>query len=132
NGIPGNYNQLNPNEVENVTVLKDAAAVAPYGVAGANGVILVTTKRGKEGRIALNYNGYYGLQNSTFIPHFLDAYGYASQYNIASQNAGGPAAYTAAELQAYKSGSDPDHFPNTDWVHEVLNDHSPITRHTLS
>ncbi|HXO73845.1 MAG TPA: SusC/RagA family TonB-linked outer membrane protein, partial [Puia sp.] len=132
NGIPMNYNQLNPAEVESVTILKDAAAVAPYGVAGANGVILVTTKRGKEGKFALNYDGYYGFQQPTYMPHYLDAYGYASQYNIASKNSGGTQAYTDAQLQSYKNGTDPDHFPNTDWVHQVINFHAPITRHTLS
>ena len=132
NGIPTNYNQLNAADVETVTVLKDASAVAPYGVAGANGVILVTTKRGKEGKFALNYDGFYGFQQPTYMPHYLDAYGYASEYNIASANSGGTQPYSAAALQAYKDGSDPDHFPNTDWVHQVLNFHAPITRHTLS
>lgn len=131
-GIPMNYDQLNPNEIETVTVLKDAAAVAPYGLAGANGVILVTTKRGKAGKLALNYNGYYGFQQPTRIPHYLDAYGYATQFNIANQNVGNAATYNDEALQKYKDGSDPDHFPNTDWVNEVINFHNPLTSHTLS
>lgn len=132
NGIPTDYNQLNAADIETVTVLKDAAAVAPYGVAGANGVILVTTKRGKEGKFSLNYDGFYGFQQPTYMPHYLDAYGYASEYNIASENGGGIQTYSDSVLQLYKSGSDPDHYPNTDWVHRVLNFRAPITRHTLS
>lgn len=131
-GVPMNYNQLNPNEIASVTVLKDAAAVAPYGLAGANGVILVTTKRGKEGRFSFNYNGYYGFQQPTAIPDYLDAYGYAKQLNIANKNVGTPAAYTQEELEKFKNGSDPNHYPNTDWVQEVLSFNAPITQHALS
>jgi len=132
NGIPMDYNQLNPNEVETISILKDAAAVAPYGLAGANGVILVTTKRGKEGKFSLNYDGYYGYQQTTNMPKFLDAYGYASMLNTANQNMGNPATYTPEQLQKFKDGSDPDHFPNTDWVKQIINPSSPITRHSLS
>ncbi|GAA4305441.1 TonB-dependent receptor [Compostibacter hankyongensis] len=131
-GIPMNYNQLNPNEVASITVLKDAAAVAPYGLAGANGVILVTTKRGKAGTFAFNYDGYYGFQQPTAIPEYLDAYGYASALNTANKNVGLPAAYTDEQLQKFRDGSDPDHYPNTDWVHRILNFQAPMTRHTLS
>jgi len=69
NGIPMSYNQLNPNEIETVTILKDAAAVAPYGLAGANGVILITTKRGTTGKPVIRYNAYVGLEN---IAHMLE------------------------------------------------------------
>jgi TonB-linked SusC/RagA family outer membrane protein len=131
-GIPMSYNQLNPNEIASVTILKDAAAVAPYGLAGANGVILVTTKRGQEGKFAFNYDGYYGFQRPTAIPEYLDAYGYAAALNQANKNVGTPAAYTDEQLQKFKSGSDPDHYPNTDWIRQVINFHAPITRHTLS
>ena len=131
-GVPMNYNNLNPNEIATITVLKDAAAVAPYGVAGANGVVLVTTKRGKEGAFSFNYNGYYGFQRPTAIPDYLDSYGYARQLNAANKNVGTPAAYSEEDLQKFKNGSDPNHYPNTDWVHEVLNFHAPITQHSLS
>ncbi len=132
NGIPMDYRGFNPNEVESITVLKDAAAVAPYGIAGANGVILIVTKRGKEGRFSLNYDGFYGLQQPTNMPVFLDAYGYASLLSLANENAGNSPTYTEEQLQKFRDGSDPDHFPNTDWVNSILSRHSPITRHTLS
>lgn len=132
NGIPRDYNQLDPNEIETITILKDAAAVAPYGLAGANGVILVTTKRGKEGKFTLNYNAYYGVQNPTRMREFLDAYGYASLLSTANQNIGNPATYTPEQLEKFRDGSDPDRFPNTDWANEVLNKNAPVTRHNLS
>ena len=132
NGIPMSYNQLNPNEIETVTILKDAAAVAPYGLAGANGVILITTKRGKEGKFTFNYDGFYGFQRPTNMPDFLNAYEYASMYNQAQINDGKPPTFTEEQLQRFKDGTDPDHYPNTDWIRGILNYKAPITRHTLS
>lgn len=134
-GIPqgsSSIAHINPDEVESVTVLKDAAAVAPYGIGGANGVILVTTKRGKEGTIQLRYDAYYGIQRPTVIPEFLDAWGYANALNIANENIGNPRTFTDEELQKFKDGSDPDHYPNTDWVNEIINFQAPITKHNLS
>ncbi|HLN54951.1 MAG TPA: TonB-dependent receptor [Bacteroidales bacterium] len=131
-GIPRSLSDIDPNEVETITVLKDAAAVAPYGLGGANGVILITTKRGQEGKLAMNYKAYYGTQQPTFMPDFLDAYGYASALNTANDNIGGPHPFTEDALQKLKDGSDPDHYPNTDWVHEIVNFKAPITQHNLS
>ena len=131
NGIPMDYNQLNPNEIETITILKDAAAVAPYGLAGANGVILVTTKRGTQGKYMFNYDGFYGIQESTNMPEFLDAYDYASALSLANQNIGNAATYTPEQLEKYKDQSDPDHFPNSDFVGRILQK-GPITRHSIS
>ena len=131
-GVPRSISDIDPNEVETITVLKDAAAVAPYGLGGANGVILITTKRGQEGKLAMNYKAYYGTQQPTFMPQFLDAYGYASALNTANDNIGGPHPFTDEALQKLKDGSDPDHYPNTDWVHEIVNFKAPITQHNLS
>jgi TonB-linked SusC/RagA family outer membrane protein len=131
-GVPMSYDQINFNDIESVTVLKDAAAVAPYGLGGANGVILVTTKRGKAGKTSLNYSGYYGFQQPTAIPHYLDAADFATQFNIANKDVGIAPTYTNAQIQSYKNGSDPDHFPNTNWVNQVLQPSSPITNHNLT
>jgi TonB-linked SusC/RagA family outer membrane protein len=131
-GVPRSMSDIDPNEVETITVLKDAAAVAPYGLGGANGVILITTKRGQEGKLALNYKGYYGLQQPTFMPEFLDAFGYASALNTANDNIGGVHPFTDEQLQKLKDGSDPDHYPNTDWVKRIVNFKAPITQHNLS
>ncbi len=131
-GVPRAFSQLNPNEIESISVLKDAAAIAPYGLAGANGVILVTTKRGKEGTINLNYNGWYGVQQPTRYPKYLDAYGYATTLNIARKNAGLAPQYTDDQLQKYKDRSDLDHYPDHDWIKEVINFKAPITSHNIS
>jgi TonB-linked SusC/RagA family outer membrane protein len=131
-GIPRPFAQLNPNEIESITVLKDAAAVAPYGLAGANGVILVTTKRGKSGRISLSYNGWVGMQRPTRYPDYLNSYEFASLLNTANKNAGLPATYTDEQLQKYRDGSDPDHYPDHDWVREVINFQAPMTNHDLT
>ncbi|WPU92715.1 TonB-dependent receptor [Mucilaginibacter sabulilitoris] len=131
-GIPRAFSQINPNEIESITVLKDAAAVAPYGLAGANGVILITTKRGKEGKMSLSYNGWYGFQRPARFPDYLNAYDYATAYNQADKNAGLPEAYSADQLQKYKDHSDPDHYPDHDWIREVINFNAPMTSHNLT
>ncbi|MGK6352015.1 TonB-dependent receptor [Parapedobacter sp. DT-150] len=131
-GIPMDYNLVNVDDIENLTVLKDAAAVAPYGLAGANGVILVTTKRGKEGRFSFTYNGYYGVQTPTAVPDYLDAYQYATTQNLANANVGNPEPYSEDVLERYRSGSDPDRYPDTDWAGRLIERHTPMTKHTLS
>lgn len=131
-GIPRDITQLNPAEIESVTVLKDAAAIAPYGLAGANGVILITTKRGAAGQISVNYNGWYGIQRPTRFPDYLNAYDFARLLNAANENVGQPPTYSEEELQKYREGTDPDHFPDHDWVREVINFEAPMTRHDLS
>ncbi len=131
-GIPRNFNQLSAYEIESITVLKDAAAIAPYGLGGANGVILVTTKRGKKGEISLNYNGWAGVQRPTSYPEYLDSYEFAKLLNVANVNVGLSPAYTEEEVQKFKDQSDPDHYPNHDWIKEVINFNAPITSHNLS
>lgn len=131
-GIPRNISQLNPDEIESVTVLKDAAAIAPYGLAGANGVILITTKRGEAGKVSLNYNGWYGTQRPTRFPDYLNAYEYAQLLNAANANVGQSPTYSEEELQQYRDGSDPDHYPDHDWIREVVNFNAPMTSHDIS
>ena len=128
--IPRAFQDLDPNSVESITVLKDAAAVAPYGVAGANGVILVTTKKGKAGSPALTYNGYMGFQNPTVLTKYPNSFEYASLLNAASRNEGLPAKYTDEDLQKFKDGSDPVNFPNNSpW--DLVNKNTALTSHNL-
>ncbi len=131
-GIPRDYSQINPNEIESITVLKDAAAIAPYGLAGANGVLLITTKRGKAGRVDMSFNTWYGFQKPTQYPHYLNSYEFASTLNAANKNAGLPAAYTDEQLQKYKDHSDPDHYPDHDWMREVLDFAAPMNSQSLN
>src|SRR5690606_8915394 len=131
-GVPRDFSQINPNEIESISVLKDAAAIASYGLGGANGVILITTKRGKEGTVSLSYNSWFGTQRPTRYPKYLDAYGFATTLNAASINAGLDPFYTDEELQAYKNRTDLDHYPDHDWVREVIDFKAPMTSHNLS
>ena len=118
-GIPRALNNINVNDIESITVLKDAAAAAIYGMRASNGVVLVTTKRGK-GKTKLNVNVYSGLQTPTRMPNFLDSFNYATLLNEANVNDGVPESYTPEDLQKFRDGSSPDTHPNTDWIGETL------------
>ncbi len=130
-GIPRDFTQLDPNTIETFTVLKDAAAVAPYGVAGANGVVLITTKRGKSGTPSLSYNGYIGFQNPTVLPEYANSFQEATLKNAAAKNAGLPLPYSDYALQKFKDGSDPDAFPNHDIFNKIISRNAVITTHNI-
>ncbi|OFX32956.1 MAG: hypothetical protein A2W90_01735 [Bacteroidetes bacterium GWF2_42_66] len=130
-GIPRSFDELDPNSIENITILKDAAAVAPYGVAGANGVILVTTKRGDTGTPTIKYNGYYGVQNPTFLPDFVNLEQMAQLRNQIAINAGQPIPWTEELLQKHLSGTDPDRYPNWDVLGTIIEKNAPITNHNV-
>lgn len=131
-GVPRDYNELNPNEIESITVLKDPAAIAPYGMAGANGVIQVTTKRGKEGQISMSYDGWMGFQRPTRYPDYLNAYDYAKLLNTANLNVGSTPPYSDEDLQKFEDGSSPDTHHDHDWIREVVNFSAPMTNHNLT
>jgi len=131
-GIPRSFSELDPNSIASFTVLKDASAIAPYGVAGANGVILVTTKRGSTGAPTLTYNGYVGFQNPTVLPDFVNSYQYALLRNAAAVNEGLPQPYSASDLQKYKDGSDPDAFPTFKNIWgDLTNKNAVLTKHDI-
>ena len=109
-------NNINPDDIANISVLKDAASAAIYGSRAANGVILVTTKQGRKGPAQITYSGYVGKQKPTGLPDFLPSWQAASLYNQARVNEGKTPQYTDAEIQKFKDGSDPFNYPNTDWL----------------
>ena len=133
-GIQRDFNQIDPNEIQSISVLKDASAVAIYGVRGGNGVILITTKRGSSGMPTFNFTTYYGFQNPTQVPKYLNAYDYARLYNEAQQNDDptAPAPYSDDDLQKYRDHSDPYDHPDVDWFKEVISPNAPQSRNTLS
>jgi TonB-linked SusC/RagA family outer membrane protein len=131
-GVPRSFQQLDPNSVASFTILKDAAAVAPYGVAGANGVILVTTKRGTSGKAQLTYSGYYGWQNPAQLPRMVNSFEYASLRNAANANENSAPVYDAYALQKFKDGSDPDLYPVNDPLHTLINRDAPMMSHNIS
>ncbi|MGJ1446908.1 TonB-dependent receptor [Sphingobacterium spiritivorum] len=137
-GIIGmEMDKLDPNSIESVTVLKDAAA-AVYGTRGANGVILITTKKGNKERLDIQYSGQFGFQQSTRLPRFLDSYQYALLNNemydndVAEKGSSPRSKYTNDELQKFRDGTDPDRYPNTDWYKEVLNNKAMLQRHNVN
>jgi len=134
-GVPvdgGDFARINPNDVESMSVLKDASASAIYGSRAAYGVILVTTKKGKEGKMAVNYNAYYGIQSALILPDWLGAYDYATLRNEAATNAGKSPVYTQAELDKILNQSDPDHFPDNNWYDLTLDKNAPLMEHSLN
>ena len=130
-GVPMDMNYIDPVTVESVTVLKDAAAAAVYGARAANGVILVTTKRGVAGRVSVTYDGYYGVQSPSTMPALVDAPRYMRMYNEAQVNAGNQPFYSDEDIQHTEAGDDPVKYPNTDWQKEIINRAAPITSHSV-
>lgn len=131
-GVPMDMNFIDPSTVESVTVLKDAAAASIYGSRAANGVILVTTKRGVPGNISVSYDGYYGIQGPTTLPALVDAPTYMRMDNESLVNSGKPVAYSDEAIQKTSSGEDRVTYPNTNWEKEIIDRRSPITSHSVS
>lgn len=131
-GVEGDLNTLEPADIESFTILKDASATAVYGVRGANGVVLVTTRRGKSGKLAINIKSNVGISYSPRTPDYLDAYSYASLANEASIVRKGRPIYGDAELKLFKTGLDPDLFPNVNWGDVILKDYVWNNQHHIS
>lgn len=134
-GVPitgGDFSRINPNDVESISVLKDASASSIYGSRAAYGVILVTTKKGKDGQAVINYNAYYGIQTPTVLPKWLGSYDFATLTNEALANAGKSPRFSASDLQKIKDQSDPDHFPDNDWYKLTLRESAPMTEHEIN
>jgi TonB-linked SusC/RagA family outer membrane protein len=132
NGRRDDVAMLEPHDIESVTILKDAAATALYGMNSTNGVVLITTKRGHEGGIRVNFNHQTSVQQPTRLPKFLDAADYATLYNEALTNDGSDPRYTPSEIEAFRSGSDPYRYPNVDWSGEFLRKQSLQVRNNLN
>ena len=122
-GMPvGGIDYLNPNDIERIEVLKDAASGAVYGARAANGVVLVTTKQGKKGKTTVNYDFSYGLQNPWRNPQVLNATEYAIMMNEAAVNAGNPVKYD----DPYSFGE------GTDWINAIFNHNAPVMKHDVN
>ena len=132
-GVVGDINSVNPADIERIDVLKDAASSAIYGARAANGVILVTTKQGKAGKVTVNYDGNIGWQNMTRIPKQLNAKDYMAIMDETNINDGrNPIAWDqyipADVLAAYQDGSN----PGTNWLDLLRNDNAITTSHSLN
>lgn len=131
-GIEGSLDDLDPADIESFSVLKDASATAVYGTRGANGVVVVTTKRGKAGKLQINYKGNMTYSYSPRMPEYTDAYQYATLANEARAVRGNNVLYTPTELQLFKTGLDPDLYPNVNWRDVILKEHVWNTQHHFS
>ncbi|MDR1624617.1 MAG: TonB-dependent receptor [Tannerellaceae bacterium] len=128
-GVPrSNISTLDPNEIASISILKDASATAVFGVRGANGVILITTRRGEVGKAELNVSLDYSGQSFTVIPRHLHSYTYAELQNEAAANSGRSLPFTPYMINKYKDGSDPVFYPDRDLFKEYYNELSPQTR----
>lgn len=131
-GIPRSFNDIDPNEIATFSVLKDAAATAVYGAEGANGVILVTTKRGRIQKTQITYRGEYSYLTPLRMPEFMGAAEYLNTYNEALGNEGKEPVFDQALIQKYQSGVDRDLYPNDYWLNILLRKHTYNTNHNLS
>ncbi len=128
-GIETSWTRLDPNEIESVSVLKDAAA-AIYGARAGNGVILITTKRGTINKPTITYNGNYSFQQPTTVPEFVSSWKYAETLREGQLNYNLPVTYSEEDVEKFKEGNDPD-YVNEDWYEAAFRKWSPMQSHNI-
>lgn len=131
-GVPRDLSYIDPNEVQSVSILKDASSTAVFGVRGANGVILVTTKRGTNMVPEIGFSVETGLQNFTRTPTPVHSWEYAELRNQALANDGKPALYTKSQIDHYRNQDMPDLYPDNDWLKMLSKDYTKQTRYNLN
>lgn len=131
-GVESSFSKINPEDIEQFSVLKDASATAVYGVRGANGVILITTKSGKLGKPKISLNSQVRMHQPLTFPRPLGAYDYAVLYNEALRNQGLAPSYTDADLEHWQLGDDPYGHPDVDWYDALVKDHFWEQQHILN
>lgn len=129
-GVPADFNFLNPEDIESINVLKDAASSAIYGSRAANGVLLITTKRGKMGKPTFRYNGSVGVNTPMYMPQSISSAEYARIKNEAERNMGHAPIYTDEDIYKFANGTDLNRYPNTNWL-DLAIQNSVTTRHGL-
>jgi TonB-linked SusC/RagA family outer membrane protein len=122
-GVESTFSRINPEDVEQLSVLKDASATAIYGVRGANGVILITTRQGAVGRPQVTFNAQKRMHQPLKFPRPLGAYEYATLRNEASRNTGAAELYSEEDLEHWRKGDDPIGHPDVDWYDELVKNH---------
>ncbi len=131
-GIERDINSINAQEIESFSVLKDASATAVYGVRGANGVILITTKRGVKGKPRITFRTESAMLTAMRLPDYINGPEYAGLINEALENVGQSPRFSQEELERFRTGSDPYLYPNVDWVDKVLKKHTSQYINNLS
>ena len=127
-----NYNNIDPNEIENVAILKDASATAVFGVRGANGVILITTKRGKEGKARISFTTSASILAPTKLVEQANSYEYATFYNAMNRNDGASPVFSDAVIQKFQDGTDPIRFPSIKWTDYIMGDATLQSQHNVN
>ncbi|TDE55609.1 SusC/RagA family TonB-linked outer membrane protein [Flavobacterium sp. GT3P67] len=131
-GVPRAINDIEPDEIDTFTVLKDAASTAVYGAEGANGVIIITSKRGRAQKPVISFRTEHSLSQPTRLPKFVDSADYLELYNEALRNDGQTPIYSDALISKYRNNVDPDLYPNTDWLGTMLKKLTDAHRYTLN
>lgn len=131
-GIERSLDDLSAAEIESFSVLKDAAASAVYGVRGANGVILVQTKKGYLGRPKVNFHMEQSFTQPVKLPDYIGSYDYLSLMNELTTAAGNQPLYGAEAMEGYRTGSDPDLYPDVNWLDAISKDYASNTRGDLT
>lgn len=127
-GVPRDFTALDPREVETISVLKDASATAVYGVRGANGVIIITTRRGHSGKPIIDVSAEQTYQSPTRLPEMVNSYDYALLRNQVEVQNGRPRIYDDAAINHYRLGDNPELYPVRDFVDEFMNSAFPMNR----
>lgn len=134
-GVEMPFFQMDPNEIESITVLKDASATAVFGVRGANGVILVTTRRGQEGKAKVALSSSFGITRPTRLLEMADSYQYALRYNEMEINDGKrleELSFQPYALEMFRTNADPIMYPNIDWTDYLYKNLSMQTQHNIN
>lgn len=130
-GIPRSMNDVEPDEIETFSLLKDAAATAVYGAEGANGVILITTKRGQIAPARISVRAETSILEPTRLPKYANSYEYLKAYNEAMNNIGSPSPISDELLMNYKNNTDPQLYPSVNW-YDLLRDYTTNSRVTIN
>ncbi|WP_160166629.1 TonB-dependent receptor, partial [Arcticibacter svalbardensis] len=131
-GIPRAMNDIEPDEIESFSILKDAAATAVYGAEGANGVVLVTTKRGQAKKGVISFKTEQGISQPTRLPKFVGSAQYMELANEALNNDGISSAFTDEQIANYRNHVDPDLYPDVNWMDELLQKNTTNHRYTMN
>lgn len=131
-GLEGNLNEIDPADIESFSVLKDASATAVYGSRGANGVVLVTTKRGEAGKLNISTRSNITMSTLNRLPKYLRSYDYARLANEARFESGLTPLYDEVDLEAFKYGLAPNIYPDIDWQAEMLKQSSVQQTHFVN
>ena len=131
-GVEREMWDIDPNDIESITVLKDASATAVFGVRGANGVVLITTKRGKEGKAKINISTTFTALTPTKMIDLANSYEYATYHNQMSLNDGKSPEFSEAVLEKFRTGSDPIRFPSINWADYIMKDVTLQQQHNIN